>query len=74
MEGTLHRYPFHIEDQGKRLLLARYLIEDQGKSFHYFDENQSSNVTVVKSVFRTLMSSVQPFTVSANPYTRKKNN
>lgn len=49
---VLEQYPFAINNEDKRVLLARYFVEDADQPILYYDENKSSDVTIVRSILQ----------------------
>lgn len=49
---VLEQYPFAINNEDKRILLARYFVEDADQPILYYDEDKSSDVTIVRSILQ----------------------
>ena len=60
--GILEAEPFVLKEADKRVLLARYLIEDNSLDYVFFDNNLKASVAVIKSVLKKTLGSYKLFT------------
>lgn len=55
------RDPFDLKKEEDALLVARYLIEENSEDWVYFDENETREISIVKSIFKNLIKSYKLF-------------
>ena len=60
--GILESEPFVVKEVDKRVLLARYLIEDNSLDYVFFDNNLKASVAVIRSVLKKTLGSYKLFT------------
>ena len=49
------RDPFNWKDEEQLLLVSRYLIESNEEDYVYIDTTRTSEINIVKSIFRKLV-------------------
>lgn len=52
---TLNSHPFYVESEESRILIARYLIEDNIQDHVEYDLERTNKMHIVKSIFKNLI-------------------